>query len=920
MAPAKEDLEDGELEEGELPCESDDRSPTARGGRRSHDRLESSSPKARDRSSREHDRSPREHDKSCRENDKSSREHDKSSREKDRSARALVLDPKVAKELEEKQAARLEAKGKQELCDQLKNLTRHLSVQECMKSLSSVCSDLKAAIRKLDKLEAKTDSVESFPECVQYAGRVLEGLKSVNIVCGASGISQSLRMDDARRLFKTALEYSLSIFTAEQQDQLEGYVRKSKVFKSLLAEDPPQDAGSTGGGAEGAGGKGGKAGVQDSKGEQGGGQNGLVGSKGVAGAAGGGAAGGKIGSGGKENAPSPSLLLNPGQYKAASMQLPYTSSLDNAFGSGALSDDFVADIAAELKSNGMPQLHSQLQFQLLGRYPQPPPVQLGHTRNKKHPPYSPQPPPYSPQQLGHTRNEKHPPYSPQELGHAQNEKHPPYSPQPPPYSPQQLGHTRNEKPPPYSPQELGHRRNEKPPHYSPQAPPYSPQQRGHTRNEEDSPYSPQPLPYSPHQQRHKQNEEDSPYSPGSSPNSPHQPEHTRNPDPDPQFHEPELITKTQTPSPLSPASPPQQHGSETDRSSTPLPPDVAPILEESVAHLLSQGRLCLILDLDHTLLNSAFFSEVTPEAEAMLTQQIASMEAKNLPEASIYLFRLERLGLWTKLRPGVREFLDAAKDKFELWIHTNGNKSYADAMVELLDPTKELFGPRVIAQGTSNNGEEAGAATLSKRLMDGLEGREPVSVILDDSSAVWPHDRRNLLMVERYLYFPASRKKFGMEGKSLLEVNRDECSERGMLVTASRLLDRLHWMVLEYYNKPGKAPSMPPLDPSFPVWDMRNVMGEESRKVLAGVHIVFSRVIPLEQNPRTHTLWRLAEHFGATCSTQTSEATTHVIAATKGTEKTFWAIKNGRKVVTPSWLECSCIMWDRAAEERFMIP
>jgi RNA polymerase II C-terminal domain phosphatase-like 3/4 len=47
-----------------------------------------------------------------------------------------------------------------------------------------------------------------------------------------------------------------------------------------------------------------------------------------------------------------------------------------------------------------------------------------------------------------------------------------------------------------------------------------------------------------------------------------------------------------------------------------------------------------------------------------------------------------------------------------------------------------------------------------------------VVVIVDDSSAVWPHDRRNLFVVERYIYFPSSRKRFGMQGKSLLEIDR----------------------------------------------------------------------------------------------------------------------------------------------------
>ena len=56
--------------------------------------------------------------------------------------------------------------------------------------------------------------------------------------------------------------------------------------------------------------------------------------------------------------------------------------------------------------------------------------------------------------------------------------------------------------------------------------------------------------------------------------------------------------------------------------------------------------------------------------------------------------------------------------------------------------------------------------------MQGLEGREAVAVVVDDSSAVWPSHERNLLKVERYIYFPSSRRQFGLRGKSLLEIGR----------------------------------------------------------------------------------------------------------------------------------------------------
>lgn len=91
-------------------------------------------------------------------------------------------------------------------------------------------------------------------------------------------------------------------------------------------------------------------------------------------------------------------------------------------------------------------------------------------------------------------------------------------------------------------------------------------------------------------------------------------------------------------------------------------------------------------------------------------------------------------------------------------------------------------------------------------------------------------------------------------------------------------------------------------------------------QVLAGVVLVFTRVIPLEQDPASHPLWRLAETFGARCSGVLDAATTHVVAGASGTEKVLQARAAGKWVVTPAWLECSCILWKRASEDRFLVP
>jgi hypothetical protein len=101
-----------------------------------------------------------------------------------------------------------------------------------------------------------------------------------------------------------------------------------------------------------------------------------------------------------------------------------------------------------------------------------------------------------------------------------------------------------------------------------------------------------------------------------------------------------------------------------------------------------------------------------------------------------------------------------------------------------------------------------------------------------------------------------------------------------MLSTALRVVQSLHADVFSRLRA-GGGPG-----PSSPMsWDVRSVMFEERQRVLSGVAITFSRIIPLETDPRGHPLWQLAEQFGAACIEGCSDAVTHVIATHGGTEK-----------------------------------
>ena len=56
-----------------------------------------------------------------------------------------------------------------------------------------------------------------------------------------------------------------------------------------------------------------------------------------------------------------------------------------------------------------------------------------------------------------------------------------------------------------------------------------------------------------------------------------------------------------------------------------------------------KGKLCLVLDLDHTLLNSARYAEVGPELNDRLERRCAAEEQAGIPEMDRLLFRLDEI-------------------------------------------------------------------------------------------------------------------------------------------------------------------------------------------------------------------------------------------------------------------------------------
>ncbi|KAG8090806.1 hypothetical protein GUJ93_ZPchr0011g27950 [Zizania palustris] len=318
--------------------------------------------------------------------------------------------------------------------------------------------------------------------------------------------------------------------------------------------------------------------------------------------------------------------------------------------------------------------------------------------------------------------------------------------------------------------------------------------------------------------------------------------------------------------------------------------------------MFAAQKLCLVLDLDHTLLNSAKFIEVDPIHEEILRKK----EEQDREMAERHLFRFHHMGMWTKLRPGIWNFLEKVSKIYELHLYTMGNKLYATEMAKVLDPTGALFAGRVISRGDDGDPFDSDERVPKSKDLDGVLGMESAVVIIDDSVRVWPHNKHNLIVVERYIYFPCSRRQFGLPGPSLLEIDRDERPEDGTLASSLAVIERIH---RNFFSHPNLNDA-----------DVRSILASEQQRILGGCRIVFSRIFPVGMaNPHMHPLWQTAEQFGAVCTNQIDDRVTHVVANSLGTDKVNWAVSTGRFVVHPGWVEASALLYRRASEIDFAV-
>lgn len=184
----------------------------------------------------------------------------------------------------------------------------------------------------------------------------------------------------------------------------------------------------------------------------------------------------------------------------------------------------------------------------------------------------------------------------------------------------------------------------------------------------------------------------------------------------------------------------------------------------------TKKKLHLVLDLDHTLIHTVYVSMLS-EKEKYLIEQVDSM-------ADLWRVNKDHTDEYiVKLRPFVREFLQEASKLFTMYVYTMGCYSYAQTVLDLIDPEKAYFGNRVITYEKSPSKKTLALLAADKRTV----------VIVDDTREVWPHDKRNLLEITRYFFFRDETKS-----ESYAEKKRDESRSKGPLANVLKRLNNAH--------------------------------------------------------------------------------------------------------------------------------
>lgn len=372
--------------------------------------------------------------------------------------------------------------------------------------------------------------------------------------------------------------------------------------------------------------------------------------------------------------------------------------------------------------------------------------------------------------------------------------------------------------------------------------------------------------------------------------------------------------------------------------------------------LLNDRKLVLLVDLDQTLIHTT--NDNVPN---------------NLKD--VYHFQLYGSSSpWyhTRLRPGTLSFLKNIDPLYELHICTFGARNYAHMICAFLDENGRLFSHRILSRDECLN------ATSKKDNLKALfpdDCGDAMVCIIDDREDVWNH-ATNLIQVKPYHFFqhtgdinaPPGLAKKELDGKGvdfnkivkMQKIKKDkkgddeasndgESSENDEKIVEEEKIEEEeeisdekiedddemrspldeddlveiqdpddYLLYLETILKLIHRKFYENFDDTHEIPDLKHLIPKLKAEILVGVSIVFSGLVPNVLKLEHSRPYLIAKNLGAEVTENITDKTTHVVAATSGTQKVHQGQKNKKiHVVTPDWLWTCAERWEHVEEKLF---
>lgn len=179
-------------------------------------------------------------------------------------------------------------------------------------------------------------------------------------------------------------------------------------------------------------------------------------------------------------------------------------------------------------------------------------------------------------------------------------------------------------------------------------------------------------------------------------------------------------------------------------------------IEHNATERLTEAKkLILVVDLDQTVIHATVDPTVgewqhdPKNPNYRFVSDVRSFFLEEDP-ATPPNFTVPRPGhskcwYYVKLRPGLKNFLKHVSSLYELHIYTMATRSYALAISNIIDPTGEYFGDRILSR------DESGLLT-HKNLKRLFPVDQSMVAIIDDRGDVWQWEA-NLIKVVPYDFF-----------------------------------------------------------------------------------------------------------------------------------------------------------------------